>query len=55
MRQKKILCSLIILIVITILAAGTMAYFTATESIRNKFMIAGYDPCLLYTSDAADD
>ena len=43
MKRKKVLYSLIILSVITILATGTMAYFTATQSISNKFKVGGND------------
>jgi len=42
--KKKTLTAALILCMLSILTMGTLAYFTAQDSITNEFMVASYDP-----------
>lgn len=44
MKKRKIMSISIAICLIAILACGTLAYFTDTESVTNKFYTATYDP-----------
>jgi predicted ribosomally synthesized peptide with SipW-like signal peptide len=44
MRRRKILAAAAAVCVAAVLSFGTIAYFTASDSVTNQFMVASYDP-----------
>lgn len=44
MNKRKLLTAAVAVCLIAILSCGTLAYFTSTKSITNKFYTASYDP-----------
>ena len=44
MNKRRVLTTAIAVCLIAILSCGTLAYFTSTKSITNKFYTASYDP-----------
>lgn len=43
-KKSKTLMALVAVCLIAILAFGSLAYFTDSDSVTNDFMVAGYDP-----------
>ncbi len=44
MTKRRILIVALVVSLVAIIACGTLAYFTSSADITNKFMIASYDP-----------
>lgn len=44
MKKRRLLSGALIICLIAILACGSLAYFTDTKSVTNKFYTASYDP-----------
>lgn len=44
MNKRKVLTTAVAVCLIAILSCGTLAYFTSTKSLTNKFYTASYDP-----------